>query len=270
MQSSTLERNYTLRACDADCMGRWRLDALLAVAQETAGMHSAALGYSEETMAARNAAWILSRTRLVMERWPLLGEEITVTTWPAPRSRVYFPRHILLTDAEGKTLGGIHSLWLLFDTEKRTLINPRHFDIHIPTCDRPAPAPEPGKIPVPEQVTHARAVSPLYTDIDINQHVNNTRYAAWISDLYPIGWHRDHVLRDLTIQYVNEVMPGQTVMLDACLEGDALQAAGYDASRENLCFAAAGTWRDILPAEEPPAVGAIRQSVRQEGEDNAR
>ncbi len=249
-----LERPYTLRACDVDCQGRWRLDALLTAAQEISSEHSAMLGYSEAALSAQHVAWILSRTHLSMSRWPTLGERISIATWPGAREKLFFPRYLSFAGQDGEPIGAIHAQWLLFDTVKRELLNPRHFPIVYPvTSDRPAPTTPPEKIYSPEHITHTRSVMPLYTDIDINQHVNNTRYASWISDLYSISWHREHVLQDLTIQYLNEVLPGQILVLATQNEGNSLHVMGCDESYQSTYFTAAGLWRDARADEAPPA-----------------
>jgi medium-chain acyl-[acyl-carrier-protein] hydrolase len=58
--------------------------------------------------------------------------------------------------------------------------------------------------------------SPLtvrYTDIDVNQHVNANRYVGWILDAYPAGFHLQHSLRVLEVNYLSETLEGEQLIV---------------------------------------------------------
>ena len=70
-----------------------------------------------------------------------------------------------------------------------------------------------------------------YTDLDINGHMNNTRYMDWVDDLIPSAFHRDHPLKEFTVCYLNEAKEGQKLTLNWNLgEGPVFQ---LDAHRDN-------------------------------------
>ncbi|MEK7356521.1 MAG: acyl-[acyl-carrier-protein] thioesterase, partial [Bdellovibrionota bacterium] len=59
------------------------------------------------------------------------------------------------------------------------------------------------------------------SDIDMNDHVNNTKYSQWILDAMPIEWHRKYKLERYQICFLNEAKLGDSVDVSiAVLEGD--------------------------------------------------
>ena len=48
----------------------------------------------------------------------------------------------------------------------------------------------------------------LFSDIDVNQHVNNVKYVQWALDNLPDGFQEQHVLKELSINFVTQAMLG--------------------------------------------------------------
>jgi acyl-ACP thioesterase len=44
-----------------------------------------------------------------------------------------------------------------------------------------------------------------YSDMDLNNHVNNAAYARWMLDSYPLDFHRSHRVRSLAINFLGEL-----------------------------------------------------------------
>ena len=56
-------------------------------------------------------------------------------------------------------------------------------------------------------------VAVSYSDLDVNGHMNNTRYLDWACDLLPSAFHRDHPLKAATICYMTEALESQQLQL---------------------------------------------------------
>jgi medium-chain acyl-[acyl-carrier-protein] hydrolase len=63
-------------------------------------------------------------------------------------------------------------------------------------------------IQVGEKVREVR-----YSDLDLNGHVNNTRYLDWIDDLHTPDWHGKHLPKMFQINFKKEIRPGSRVTL---------------------------------------------------------
>ena len=90
----TYTETFTLLSRDCDVKGTWRLSAILEAMQESAGAHSLLLGCGREELLKRNIVWVLSRSELHMDRYPRIGEKITLHTFPMPNRICFFPRSL--------------------------------------------------------------------------------------------------------------------------------------------------------------------------------
>jgi acyl-ACP thioesterase len=71
----------------------------------------------------------------------------------------------------------------------------------------------------------------LFSDLDRNGHMNNTRYLEWMGDLLPSAFHRSHTPREFTVCYHSEAMEGEPLDIHYDMkEGGLLQV---DAWRQN-------------------------------------
>ena len=223
----SLEKNISLRISECDFCNTWRPGAILTELQEIAGAHSAALGNGREELLHSGLAWVVSRLELRMERYPVSGETVSLETFHRPHRHRFFPRFFILRDEAGRSIGRASSLWLLMDLETRQSVNADRLVSAMPdNSDLPEPLPLPGSIrslSAPEKVIPWQA---LYTDLDPNGHVNNTKYADWLCNALGIDCMAAHQLSSLTIHFNSEVRPGQPLSLHLRQEENCVQLIG--------------------------------------------
>ena len=71
----------------------------------------------------------------------------------------------------------------------------------------------------PEKITQDGEGSPpevlkvKYSDLDLNNHVNNATYARWILDSYPVAFHRGHRVSRLNLNFLAEVNAEDSVAI---------------------------------------------------------
>lgn len=226
-------RNFTIEAVHADCFGRAKTSALLYFAQEVAGAHCVQLQLDYEALAKKNLFWAVIRNRVQITRLPVLGETITVKTWPMPTTRAAFPRSTIAYDEKGNELFRCISLWVLMDIQNRTMVLPGKSNVFLTGTVRGDELPAPGSI-APKALENATSRTVGFTELDRNFHMNNTRYLDWISDLLPMEFHKQHPVQDLTICYLSEVLPQQEITLQwQLLDGPVLQVDGYRAAEND-------------------------------------
>ena len=223
----TYDESFTLLTRDCDLKGTWRLSAVLEAMQEAAGAHCMLLGCGREKLIRQNIVWVLSRSELHMNRYPRLGEKITLHTFPTPNRICFFPRYYVFTDAHGEMIGKAGTLWLLLDTATRRMLPPgdvgklipENKDLSIP-MNLPATV---GNLQGEEFVSEYR---PVYTDLDVNGHVNNTRYADWLCNTLGIDLMTEYEPEHIILNYNHEVLPGHVVTLRRILKGNEYRLSG--------------------------------------------
>jgi acyl-ACP thioesterase len=156
-----------------------------------------------------------------MTRYPRIGEKITLHTFPMPNRICFFPRYYIFTDAHGEMVGKAGTLWLLLDTQTRRMLPPGDIAKLIPdNRDLTVPMNLPATVGNLQGEEFVSNYTPVYTDLDVNGHVNNTRYTEWAMDCLPDELTFQHTMREIEINFNREARPGETVeLLHAELEG---------------------------------------------------
>lgn len=223
----TYDESFVLRTRDCDMNGKWRPSAILAAMQEAAGMHSMLLGCGRDELIKRNMVWVLSRCELYMERYPAVGEKLTVHTFPTPTRICFFPRYYIFTDEHGEMIGKAGTLWLLLDTQTRHMLPPGDVGKLIPdNTDLSIPMNLPATVGNLQGEEFVSVYEPVYTDLDVNGHVNNTRYADWLCNALGIGMMCEYELERIILNYNHEILPEHKVTLRRILHGSEYRLSG--------------------------------------------
>ena len=240
----TYTETFTLLSRDCDVKGTWRLSAILEAMQESAGAHSLLLGCGREELLKRNIVWVLSRSELHMDRYPRAGEKITLHTFPMPNRICFFPRYYIFTDERGEMLGKAGTLWLLFDTETRKMLPPGDIARLIPdNRDLTVPMNLPATVGNLQGEEFVSGHMPVYTDLDVNGHVNNTRYADWLCNTLGIEMMTANEPESVIFNYNHEILPGQQVTLRRILHDRQYRLTGF--VNDSIAFEIGGVLRPV-------------------------
>lgn len=219
-------QKYEISAIHTDCFGRVKPSVLLYFAQEIAGEHCLQLGTDWDTLQKKHLFWALIRTKVQITQLPKLGQTLTVETWPMPQTRTAYPRCTVGFDENGSECFRIISLWVLMDTESRSMVLPGKCDVQVDGILRGTEPEPPRALPAkPGEHSHTRTVG--FAELDRNLHMNNTRYLDWAMDLAESGFHQQHPVREFTVCYLSEAREGQDVTLSYSLEESVLTVDGH-------------------------------------------
>ena len=189
--------------------------------QEAAGRNADALGFGEKALLAYNLTWVLTRLALRIARLPRAGEELCIHTWPSTMDR-FGHRGYKVYDASGGLIATGSSAWSVMELSSRSMARlPAALAPKYPAAPRPCETFSCRVIPRlrPEEASSC----PLRVrrdDLDINGHVNNTRYLAWILETLPPapallnGWREPLTPRMVDITFRAESFPQEEL---ACL-----------------------------------------------------
>ncbi len=233
----TYEEDLLLRTCHCDFRGTWRPSAIFEAMQEASGMHSHLLGCGRDALVKRGFVWVLSRMEVQMSKYPGVGDKVTVETFPMNNRRWFFPRYFVFRNGQGKALGCAASLWVLLDLETRKMAPPDKIVPLLPdNGDLTAPMGLPSTVAEVEGEQRQFTRTPNYTDLDVNNHVNNARYVDWLCDALGYDVLGRKTLRTICINYDAEVRPEQAVELKLNLQGDDYSLTGIHEGRRHFCI----------------------------------
>jgi len=209
-------RQLIIQSFDVDFKQRATLEALCRAFLESAWAHAEALGVGYDALAKEGRLWVLSRLVLAFQSHPRWGQTLELRTWPRPPRAVFALRDFEFVDAAGAAVVGGSSAWLVLDASTRKPLRAEKLLGSIrPVVDRQAIGRDPRKVAAPppsDPVASGMAVTARYGDLDINQHVNSARYLAWLTDSYPVDFHKSHELGSACINYVGETMGGESLL----------------------------------------------------------
>ena len=213
------EQKVLVTADGVDCFGRCKASTLLYFAQEAAGDHCQLLRLDWDTLAEKNLFWAVIRTHVKVNRLPVLGQTLTVKTWPLPTTRTAFPRAVVLCDENGEELVHILSLWVLMDRTSRAMVLPGKSGVEVRGLLTGNELAAPGSIlPRLGESTVLRTVR--FSELDRNGHMNNTRYLDWTADLLTAAFHKDRPVKEFTVCYLSEATENQQIELTYGMENE--------------------------------------------------
>ena len=233
-----MELEYRLRWLDFDRYGRMQPAALLDLFQDFATIHANDMGIGRDDMLARDVVWVVVRTKLEVIRDAAYGSVVNVRTWPHTPTRFSFMRDFSLLDSAGSELVRATSEWVLMDVEARTIASVRdYYEGPMDFDEARAFEKKPRKLADFEKGNRpVLAIVPTATDIDVNGHVNNARYANYVMDALNPG--EDEALRTFQIDYRHEALPGVPLAMHTLVEDGVVRSKGVDPDGV-IAFAAA-------------------------------
>ncbi|MCR4436071.1 MAG: thioesterase [Clostridiales bacterium] len=206
---------YQIMACDVDFMKKLKLSAAFNYFQEIAGLHADNLGIGFNRIYREfGVAWVLMRMRVDIERYPVWEEEVTIETWPQLPRKYDFDRDYIVRDAEGKAIMRAVSTWVIVDVATREIKKSEVIAIDYPpiTVERAIECTL-GKIK-PQgqpQIAYKRVIG--CSDIDMNGHINNSKYVDFIMDCFSVEDLKKYSAKSIQVNYLKESFPGDTIAL---------------------------------------------------------
>jgi acyl-ACP thioesterase len=199
-----------IRSYDVDATRRATSLSLCRYFLEAAWNHAEALGLGFSHLRSQGKFWVLARLRLEMQQYPAWGDRAILRTWPRGLKSVFALRDFELQDETGTRIAAGSSAWLVIDSvSKRPQRLHKLFPSLAALNGKAALGCDPEELGDNKTWDNACPLTVRYTDIDVNKHVNSTRYIGWTLDAYPAGFHIDHSLRVLEVNYLGETLEGE-------------------------------------------------------------
>lgn len=202
----TYSRDYFIHYYQIDLNLNLSIVALLRVLEDMAILHSDERGLGLKYYTKHKVGWMLTRWHIKINRMPKFKETVHVVTEPKAFRKFYANRFYTVTDQSGNFLVDAKTLWAFVSTETRKLV-PVNEDMykgfHVgEEADKNFTKLE--AVPAIKNVDHSKSFNVRISDIDINQHVNNTQYVAWAIEAVPLEIQRELVLSELRVNYLKE------------------------------------------------------------------
>lgn len=189
--------------------GRLSLEGLVNYLQDCVCFESEELGLGIGTAYGRKRTWVLNFWQIVIDRYPEMGEQMTIATQACGSEKIFGYRNFMMTDGQGEMAAKAYSVWTLIDMAKGKpcLIQPEDIEpygyappLPMETVSR--------KISVPKE--GALGQEPFCVreyHLDTNRHVNNVQYVRMATAYLP----QDARVRELRVEYKRQAVLGDEV-----------------------------------------------------------
>ncbi len=204
------KQDFTLTHYFVDPDGCASIHGLAFFLQDAAHNHANARSLGFEDLLKDKKAWVLTRQFLKIYHFPVIGQEIRVETWVESTSPSFSTRDFHILTREGDIAGICRTSWMMLDIiQRRPVKIPGYVLERIPLT--------PGrlnenllleKLPLSGDSQDNNSFSVQYSDLDMNNHVNNITYVRWVSDGFDAGFRKKYRLSSLEMNYLSEALYG--------------------------------------------------------------
>ena len=199
-----------------------RLDALFIAMQEGGERHALALGAGYDQMMARGLFFALARIHVSTLPRAASGRNRCPHDMAGRNEPLLLPAlPRLLPCRTARPLAAAGALWVMLDTKQRRIVSPQKVDLGFPdNSDLPAPIALPTRLPALKgEAPQVFSRTPQYSDFDVNGHVNNTKYIAWLCDALGFDALRGAYIGDLVAGYEKEIRGHDPLRLTLARQG---------------------------------------------------
>lgn len=249
-----MELDYRLRLLDFDRYGRIQPVSVLDVFQDLATIQAADMGIGREDMMAKGVFWAVVRSKFEIVKPSRPYHVVHARTWPHTPTRFSFLRDFSMQDENGDLLVKATSEWVLMDVRERKFVSVKDYydgpfdfyeDRSFDRKPRKVADFEEGNLPV-------HVITPRFSDIDVNGHVNNARYASYVVDALDLG--EGDAIKTFQIDYRHEVLPDVPLSIHAFANDGQVLSKGVNAQGQ-IAFACAA---ELVTAQDQVRWGAAR------------
>ena len=207
---------YDITSYHADFMRQLSPVSLFCFLQESAGQHAHSKGFGWSHLAERNEFWVLAKMHVRIRRMPDWREKIRLETWGKEAELLTAFRDFEFFDANNQSIILATSSWHILNSQTHRPIALSHFANDFLLLNRHAIAEKPQKISVPPSETiKSAAHAILPSDIDMNQHVNNTKYVQWAMDCIEFEFQKQHLLCEISVNFLSETRMGECYFIES-------------------------------------------------------
>ncbi|MDF2610354.1 MAG: acyl-ACP thioesterase [Lachnospiraceae bacterium] len=177
--------------------------------QDCSTFQSEDIGKGLDYLEKEKRLWLMNAWQINIERFPELGEEITISTWPYDFKSMYGYRNFLITDSNNKVTAAANSIWVYMDTEQyrpvkvtedavRDYNQEEKYDMEY----------APRKIILPQNLTTLESFPVIRSTIDTNNHVNNGQYIRMAEEFLP----EDCIIKQMRAEYKKSAVLGDVIV----------------------------------------------------------
>lgn len=184
------------------------LSSIINYFQDCSTFQSEDIGLGVDVLKTQERVWMVSSWQIIVNRYPKLGENITIGTWAYDFTSMYGYRNFIIYDEKNEVVAVANSIWILVDTytgkptkvlEENASPYGKEEKYDMVYADR--------KIPIPRSLDSKDSFLVVKSNIDTNRHVNNCEYIKMAEEYLP----DDFIIYQMRADYKKAAVLGDTI-----------------------------------------------------------
>lgn len=237
----TYREVYQVPFYESDVNQNMKLPQLLSLALQISGKHSLKLGVSDDVIFNKyNLVWIITEYDIEIDRLPKYAETIEIETEAIAYNKLFCYRDFRIFGQDGQQIMTIHSTFVLMDFDTRKVHTVVDDIVKVYECEKIKKiirGPRYSQLDNPtETLYHVR-----FFDLDMNGHVNNSKYFEWLYEVMELDFLSQHVPHRIHLKYIKEIHYGTDI--HSCVEMDGLTSKHEIRSEGGLHAQAIVDWK---------------------------
>jgi medium-chain acyl-[acyl-carrier-protein] hydrolase len=206
-----------VRYSEVDKDKKMDLYSIINYFQDCSTFQSEDIGKGLDYLEQNNRVWLMNSWQIIVTRFPVLGEEIIISTWAYDFKSMYGYRNFLIQDADNQVIAAANSIWVYMDTET-------YHPVKVTESDIRDYSPEekynmeyaPRKITFPGELKKLESFPVIRSNIDTNNHVNNGQYIRMAEEFLPSGYQ----ITQMRAEYRMSAILGDIIVPMVCSEAN--------------------------------------------------
>lgn len=199
-----LKSNYQVKTHDVDMHQEMKIPEIMNLLQELATQHADLLNFGYDHLLKKNQFWVLSRLRLEMSHVPKWKHTLNCVTWTNGLDGIFPLRNWQLFDNAKLMLAG-YAQWLILDGTTHRPVRPDTSDFDGKIFKQRATQHSTKKLKPFNNSSLLAEYSVRLHELDMNGHVNNVFYFAWILDSLGLAFYGTQQVYAIDINYLKEI-----------------------------------------------------------------
>jgi acyl-ACP thioesterase len=206
-------QHYDVNTIVLDHQKRISLVGMLNFLQDTAWIHAEHLGWGFDALIEKGTLWVLSRQKLVMTDWPVWDDKVTIQTWPRRSGSILALREFAILVGDRK-VGECSTSWIVLDWNTRKVQRLDRIMSDMVTRSEGVLDIAAERITPRQDLPEVARFEVRNSDLDVNGHVNNTRYAQWVTDTMTADELARYAIVEYEVNFLAETGVGDTVAIE--------------------------------------------------------
>lgn len=243
---SLWETTLKIRAFDVDANNRIKLSTIFDYFQDAASNHAEELKVGYSNLYKKGYFWVLYWAKLDFLIYPKVMDEVKIQTWGKKQFKFYSMRDFLMLDSNGEISCKATTAWLFLDAKSgRPKIMPEIFPEVTFLEGKSAldELPEKFKNILDTERIFSKEIK--YSDIDLNEHVNNAKYIELLNDCYDDKFHNSHRTKSLTTLFLSQAKFGDSLQVSKGMHNRSHFIEAKNLSTNKIVFQALAEWQKL-------------------------